>query len=76
MCDMKVELAEVMWQESDANMWNALAQELETVAQCLPVEEEDEHLNMRGDDRRDGLMAHIADGEQRDGFVPGREVHS
>ena len=46
MCDMEVNLAEVRWQESDAKVFNALAQELETVALCLPVEEEDEDVNM------------------------------
>ena len=40
-CDMEVDLAEVMWQESDAIVWNALAHELEIVVQCLPAEEDD-----------------------------------
>ena len=41
MCDMEVDLAEVMWQESDANVWNTLAHELEAVVECLPAEEDD-----------------------------------
>ena len=36
-CD--VDLAEVMWQESDASLWNTLAHELETVVESLPAEE-------------------------------------
>ena len=40
-CDMEVDLAEVMWQESDAIVWNTLAHELETVVECLPAEEDD-----------------------------------
>ena len=39
-CDTEVALAEVMWQESDASIWSILAHELETVAECLPAEEE------------------------------------
>ena len=40
-CDLEVDLAEVMWQESDASVWNTLAHELETVIECLPAEEDD-----------------------------------
>ena len=50
-CDM-VDLAEVSWQESDAKELNTRAQELETVAECLPVDEEEGDVNMRDDDRR------------------------
>ena len=37
-CDMEVDLAEVMWQESDASIWSTLAHELETVAESLSAE--------------------------------------
>ena len=48
LCDMEVDLAEVTWQESDAKIWNTLAHELETVAVCLPAEEEGgEDVNAR-----------------------------
>ena len=40
-CDMEVDLAEVMWQESDAIVWNTLSHKLETVVECLPAEEDD-----------------------------------
>ena len=76
-CDMEVNLAEVRWQESDAKVFNALAQELETVALCLPVDEEDEDMNMRDDDRRDGYggeeQVPLEDGEQRDGWMANME---
>ena len=49
---MDVDLAEVMLQESDAKVLNAIDRELETVAECLHVEEEDEDVNERDDDRR------------------------
>ena len=73
-CDMEVDLAEVRRQESDAKVWNALAQELETVAECLPVEEEeDEYVNMRDDDRRDESdgeeQVPMEEGERRDGSM-------
>ena len=35
-CDIEVDLAEVMWQEADASLWSTLAHELETVVECLP----------------------------------------
>ena len=45
---MQVDLAEVRWQESDIEMLNMFAQDLETVVECLPAEEdEDEDVNMR-----------------------------
>ena len=73
-CDMEVDLAEVMWQESDAIVWNTLAHELETVIECLPAEEDDvEDIVMPGDELRDGSEGEeqepIEDGEQRDGSV-------
>ena len=53
-CDTKVDLAEVMWQESDAEIWNTFAHELEAQSECLPVEEEgEEDVNMRNDDCRE-----------------------
>ena len=55
-CDMEVDLAEVMCQEADATVWNTLAHELETVIECLPVEEDDvEDMLMPGDELRDDL---------------------
>ena len=49
-CDMEVDLAEVRWQQSDIEMLNVFAQDLETAVECLPAEEdEDEDVNMRGD---------------------------
>ena len=53
-CDMKVDLAEVMWQDSDATVRNTLAHELETVIECLSAEEDDvEDIEMPGDELRD-----------------------
>ena len=53
-CDTEVDLGEVMWQESDATVWNTLAHELETVIECLPAEEDDvEDIEMPGDELRD-----------------------
>ena len=40
-CDIEVDLAEVMWQELDSIVRNTLAHELETVVGCLPAEEDD-----------------------------------
>ena len=52
---MEVDLAEVRWQESDTEVLNAFAQDFETAAECLPAEEdEDEDVNMREDEHRDG----------------------
>ena len=46
-CDMEVDLAEVRWQESDTEMLNVFAQDLETAVECLPAEEdENEDVNM------------------------------
>ena len=36
-CDMEVGLAEVRWQESDTEVLNAFAQDLETPVECLPT---------------------------------------
>ena len=53
-CDMEVDLAEVMCQEADASFWSTLAPELETVVECLPAEEEGvEDIDMPSDERRD-----------------------
>ena len=53
-CDMEVDLAEVMWQESDASLWSTLARELVTVVECLPAKEEGaEETDMPSDERRD-----------------------
>ena len=70
-----------MRQEPDAKIWNTLAHELETVAECLPAEEEgEENVNMRDDDRRDESdgeeQAPMEDDEQRDGSVPEQIAHS
>ena len=54
-CDMEVDLAEVRWQESDVQMLNVFAQDLETAVECLPAEEdEEEDVNMRGDEHHGG----------------------
>ena len=78
MCAMEAELAEVMWQESDAIVWNTLAHELETVVECLPAEEDDvEDMEMPGDEIRDGSEGEEQeDGEQRDGSVAEHAGHS
>ena len=53
-CDMEVDLAEVMWQESEATVWNTLAHELDTVIECLSAEEGDvEDTEMPGDELRE-----------------------
>ena len=80
-CDMEVDLAEVMWQEPDAKIWNTLAHELETVAECPPAEEKgEEDVNLRNDDRRDVSdgeeQALLEDDEQRDTPVPEQEAQS
>ena len=50
-------MAEVRWQESDIEMLNVFAQDLETAVECLPAEEdEDEDVTMRDDEHPDGLM--------------------
>ena len=54
-CDMEVDLAEVRWQDSDIEMLNVFAEDLETAVVCLPAEEdEDEDVNMRDDEHHDG----------------------
>ena len=80
-CDMEVDLAELMWQESDASLWNTLAHELETVVECLPAEEEGvEDIDMPSDERRDESegegQAPMEDEEQRGGSVAEQEGHS
>ena len=80
-CDMEVDLAEVMWQESDATIWNTLAHELETLTECLPAEKDDvEDIEMPGDELRDESefeeQAPMEDEEQRDGSVAEHEGHS
>ena len=78
---MEVDLAEVMWQESDASLGNTLARELETVVECLPAEEEGvEDMDMQSDERRDESegeeQAPMEDEEQREGSVADHESHS
>ena len=78
---MEVDLAEMMWQESDATVWNTLAHELETVIECLPAEEDDvEDIEMPGDELRDESegeeQAPMEDGGQRDGSVAEHVAHS
>ena len=76
-CDMEVDLAEVMRQESG----NTLAHELETVIECLPAEEDNvEDIEMPGDELRDESEGEeqtpMEDVEQRDGFVAEHVGHS
>ena len=73
---MEVDLAEVRWQESDTEVLNAFAQDLETAAECLPAEEdEDEDVNMREDEHRDGSdveeQAPMEEGGEHDEAAPG-----
>ena len=80
-CDIEVDLAEVMWQEADASLWSTLAHELETVVECLPAEEEGvEDIDMPSDESRDesegGEQAPMEDEEQRDGSVAEQEGYS
>ena len=80
-CGTEVDLAEVMWQESDAVVWNTLAHELETVVECLPAEEDDaEDIEMPGDELRDRSEGEeqgpVEDGEQRDGSEAEHADHS
>ena len=80
-CDMEVDLTEGRWQESDTEVLNAFAQELETAAECLPAEEgEDEDVNMRDDEHRDESdveeQAPMEEGGEHDGAAPEGEVHS
>ena len=74
-------MAEVMWQESDAAVWNTLAHELETALECLSAEEEhDENIVMPSDERCDESegekQAPMEDEEQRDGSVAEHEGQS
>ena len=39
--DMEIDLSEVLWQESDAKVWNALDQYLETAAEDFPLDKEE-----------------------------------
>ena len=78
---MKVDSAEVMWQESDAIVWNTLAHELDTVVECLPAEGDDvKDIEMPGGELRDGSdgveQETMTDGEQRDGSVAIHASHS
>ena len=80
-CDMEVDLAEVMWRELHATVWNTLAHELETVVECLPAVEDDvEDMEMPGHELRDGSEVEeqepMEDGEQRDGSVAEHAGHS
>ena len=79
-CDMEVDLAEVRWQESDTEVLNAFAQDLETAVECLPAEEDEEDVNMRDDEHRDGCdveeQAPMEEGGDHDEAVPEGQVHS
>ena len=73
--DMEVDLAEVRWQESDNEVLNAFAQDLETTLECLPAEEdEDADVDMRDDEHRDGSdveeQAPMEEGEEHDEVAP------
>ena len=72
---------EVRWQESGAEVLNAFAQDLETAVECLPAEEdEDEDVNMRDDEHRDGSdveeQVPMEEGGEHDETAAEREVHS
>ena len=80
-CDMESDSNAVMWQESDAIVWNTLAHELETVVECLPAEEDDvEDIEMPGDELRNGSESEeqepMEDGELRDRSVAEHAGHS
>ena len=80
-CDMEVDLAEEMWQESDAIVWSTLAHELETVVECPSAQEDDvEDIEMPGGALCDGSEGEeqepMTDGEQRDGSVAEHAGHS
>ena len=78
---MEVDLAEVRWQESDSEVLNAFAQDLETAVECLPPDEdEDEDVNMRDDEHRDGSdveeQAPMEESGEHDEAAPEGEVHA
>ena len=80
-CDMEVDLAEVRWQELDIEMLNVFAQDLETAAECLPAEgDEDEDVNMRGYEHHDGSdveeQVPMEEGREHDEAAPEGGVHS
>ena len=80
-CDMDFDLAEVRWQESDVEMLNVFAQDLETAVECLPAREVgDEDVNMRGDEHDDGSdveeQVPMEEGGEHDEAAPEGEVHS
>ena len=68
----------MVWQESDALVWNARVHELKTVVEyleCLPAEENDVgKTEMRSDELRDGFESEEL--EQRDRFVAEHAGHS
>ena len=79
--DMEVDLAEVRWQESNIEMLNVFAQDLETAVECLPAEEdEDEDVNMRDDEHHDGSdveeQVSMEEGGEHDEAAPEGEVPS
>ena len=81
MCDMEVDLAEVRWQESDVEMLNVFARDLETAVECLPAEEdEDEDVSMGGDEHHVGSdfeeAVPMEEGGEHDEAAPEGEVHS
>ena len=72
--DMEVDLAEKMWQEADATVWNTLAMNWKQRIECVLTEEDDfKDIEMPGDELRDGSevveQEPMEDGEQRDGSV-------
>ena len=80
-CDMEVDLAKVRWQESDIEMLNVFAQDLETAVECLPAEEdEDEDVIMRDDEHHGGSdveeQVPMKEGGEHDEAAPEGEVHS
>ena len=78
-CDIEVDLAEVMWQEADTSIWSTLAHELETVVECLPAEEGVEDMDMPSDERDESEgegHAPMEDEEQCYGSVAEQKVHS
>ena len=59
----EVDLAQVRWQESDTKVLNAFAQDLETVVECLPAEEDED------------IQAPMEESWEHDEAEPEGEVH-
>ena len=79
-CDMEVDLAEVRWQESDIEMLNVFAQDLETARVSAAEEDKDEDVNMRGNEHHNGSdveeQVPMEEGGEHDEAAPEGEVHS